>query len=162
MSSTAQAAAAQATPAAVVLDTNAALDWLVFDDPAIRGLSTAISQGSVRWLACPRMRLELAHMLSHASLARWRPDAAAALATFDRHVRLLDEPLANTPKRLFCTDPDDQVFIDLALEHQALWLVTHDRALLKLARKALLRGVKVLPPARWQIPNSAVLTGENG
>jgi predicted nucleic acid-binding protein len=48
-----------------------------------------------------------------------------------------------------CTDPDDQVFIDLALACKARWLLSKDRALLKLARRARALGLSIQPPASW-------------
>lgn len=136
-------------PTAIVLDTNAALDWLVFADPGMQALAAAVQRGEVRWLACPGMRSELAHMLGHASLSRWHPDVAAALALFDRWACLLPPPPAAVHLR--CSDPDDQVFVDLALAQKARWLVTHDRALLKLGRRLRLQGVQVLKPVQWSI-----------
>ncbi|MBX3622048.1 MAG: PIN domain-containing protein [Rhizobacter sp.] len=50
--------------------------------------------------------------------------------------------------RLRCTDPDDQKFIDLAVAN-ARWLVSRDRAVLKLARRAALFGLQVVSPDRW-------------
>jgi uncharacterized protein len=143
---------ALATPApSVVLDTNATLDWLVFKDAAMQQLTQCIEGGQVRWLASPRMRDELQHMLCHPRLASWSPDAPSALKTFDNWVGLVAEPRLAPAQRLLCSDSDDQVFIDLALAEGASWLVTHDRALLKLARKARPRGVVILPPVRWSL-----------
>ena len=44
-----------------------------------------------------------------------------------------------------CTDPDDQKFIDLALHCGAQWLLSHDRAVLKVADQARRRGLLILP-----------------
>jgi predicted nucleic acid-binding protein len=100
------------------------------------------------------MREELAQMLRHASLARWQPDADVALALFDRHTTLLPPPVVNSAQRLICSDRDDQVFIDLAICARVDWLITHDRALLKLARRALRFGVRVVRPVDWPPPAS--------
>lgn len=132
-----------------MLDTNACLDWLVFRDPGISPLATAIQAGQLRWLACAAMRQELAQMLTHPRLACWQADAAASLAVFDALALMLPPPCAALDTRLRCTDPDDQVFIDLALGAGAQWLITHDRALLKLGRRAAGRGLQVLRPAAW-------------
>jgi predicted nucleic acid-binding protein len=51
---------------------------------------------------------------------------------------------------LRCSDPDDQVFIDLAAEAGARWLLTHDRALLRLARRARALGVQIAQPQSWK------------
>jgi predicted nucleic acid-binding protein len=133
----------------VVLDTNAVLDWLLFRNPAMNPLASAIESGSVRWIATACMRAELVATLGKASLARWNPDSVRLLTTMDACAAYCAEPLVAPGLALHCTDPDDQVFIDLALVAGARWLVTQDRALLKLARRAALRGVVVLPPARW-------------
>jgi predicted nucleic acid-binding protein len=52
--------------------------------------------------------------------------------------------------RLRCTDPDDQMFVDLALEAGARWLVSRDRAVLRLARPALPLGLAIVAPERWR------------
>ena len=133
-------------PPAAVIDTNVLLDWLVFCDPRVAPLSHAVEARALRWLASPPMRDELARMLTHSSLARWKPDRERALASFDAFATTCPPPM---PSRLHCTDFDDQCFIDLALAQSARWLITHDRALLRLARRARLLGVEVLTPMLW-------------
>ena len=135
---------------AVVLDTNVALDWLVFRDARVQPVVDALEGGRLRAIACARMRGELWHMLGHRSLARWASHPVVALGHFDRLVRLLEDPLP-TPQRagLHCTDTDDQVFLDLALAHGARWLFTQDRALLKLARRAATLDLAIVPPQHW-------------
>ena len=135
----------------MVLDTNTVLDWLVFADPGIRPVVDALQAGRLHWVACPAMRQELAHMLGHASLARWSPDGPAALAQFDRLADLRPAPVPNPHVGLRCSDADDQVFADLALTEGARWLLTHDRALLKLARRAAAKGLHILRPADWAL-----------
>jgi uncharacterized protein len=130
----------------VVLDTNVVLDWLVFRDPRVTALAQQIEQAEVNWIACPSMRAELARMLSHRSLLRWSPDGQQALAVFDRSTQTRPDPAAAGPTPLRCSDPDDQVFIDLALAEGALMLFTHDRALLKLARRARPLGLSIRAP----------------
>jgi len=139
------------TPPGLVLDTNAVLDWLVFDNAAMRAPASAITGGRVIWLACSAMRDELAHMVVHPSLARWSPDPEAALATFDLHAQLRAPPTPGLPERLLCSDSDDQIFVDLALACGARWLLTHDRALRKLARRAAARGLAIMLPSDWPV-----------
>jgi uncharacterized protein len=131
----------------VVIDTNVLLDWLVFRDPRVAVLGGKIERRELAWIACPAMRAELSHMLHHASLARWQPDAEQALAVFDRFVWLEADPSAvSAALPLRCTDPDDQMFLDLALARGASTLLTRDRALLKLARRAGRMGLQIQPP----------------
>ncbi len=137
----------------LVLDTNTVLDWLVFRDPAVGPVATAVQAGTVCWLVCPRMRDELERTLAYASLAKWQPDPARVLLMFDQHAHMHPAPVTapTTPR---CTDPDDQVFIDLALATGAQYLLTHDRALLKLARRAGVLGLHIAKPSDWQAPFS--------
>jgi uncharacterized protein len=133
----------------VVLDTNAVLDWLVFGDPGMAAVAAAIQAGEVRWLVCPRMRDELMRALGYASLAKWQPDAARVLAQFDQLAITCAQP-TTAPTTPRCTDTDDQVFIDLALATRAQCLLTHDRALLKLARKAHTLSLHIEKPTDWR------------
>lgn len=132
------------TPA-VVLDTNVLLDWWVFRNPRVAPWCDEVQAGRILWLACPRMRQEFERQLGRDLLSRWAPDAAAALAGFDAHALLLPEP-PPAPGTLRCRDADDQVFLDLALAHQAKWLLTHDRDLLALARRARRLGLEIRAP----------------
>ena len=139
---------ATADAPAVVLDTNVVLDWLLFGDADVAPVADAVAGGSLRWLACARMREELLRTLTYPALSKWKPDSERMLTEFDRHSNFCPDP-APAALDLRCSDPDDQVFLDLALATGARWLLTHDRALLKLARRAARSGLVILPPARW-------------
>ncbi len=128
-----------------VIDTQVLLDWLVFADASVAPWVSAIERDEVRWIACLAMRAEFAHMVAHPQFARWQPESERALSIFDRHAEMRPDPAASSP-RLRCRDADDQVFIDLALEHRASWLLTRDKALLALARRARPLGLEILKP----------------
>lgn len=135
-------------PDLIVLDTNVVFDCWVFDDPRCRPLAQALSARSVRWIATAAMRDELVHTLGRGRLdARWPRDGA--VAAWDALAELRPEP---APTRLVCSDADDQKFIDLAVVAGAGWLLTRDRALLKLRRRAASHGVTVAPPEQWPAP----------
>lgn len=132
-----------------VLDTQVVFDWLVFHDATTLAMSRAIEAGSLRWLASQPMRREIEHVLDRGVGAARLPDRAAIRDTCDRFAHTA-EVAADSALR--CTDPDDQMFIDLALAAGARWLFTRDKALLRLAPRARARGVCVLRPTDWPPP----------
>jgi putative PIN family toxin of toxin-antitoxin system len=130
---------------AAVLDTQVLLDWWVFGDARVRPWVAALQDQRIQWLACSAMRAEFERMLRHPQFAARQPPCDEALARFDRLCALHPDPAPGQPG-LVCRDRDDQVFIDLALQHRARWLITRDKALLKLARRARALGVEVASP----------------
>ena len=134
----------------VVLDTNVVLDWLVFRDPGCAALGAALAARSMQWCASAAMREELAHVLGRGVAQAWQPDLAALWSQWLRDCVELPAPGPWPPAtRLRCTDADDQMFIDFAVAHGARWLLSHDRAVLKLARRARPLGLSILTPAQW-------------
>lgn len=139
-----------ALPPTLVLDTNVVLDWLVFRNPCCQALARAVALGSVRWLASPAMRCELAHVLSRGVVDRYTTNPSPLWAFWTRHaVELADPPAVDLPQRLRCTDPDDQKFIDFALSQRTRWLLSRDKAVLKLAKRALPLGLIIVTPEGW-------------
>lgn len=132
-----------------VLDTQVVLDWLAFRDPGAAAVGRAIETGRLEWVASAAMRAELNHVLGRGVAAAWHPDRGAIAATWERCALPL-EPVAQPASGLRCTDPSDQMFIDLALTAAAGWLFTRDLALLSLAPRALRSGVAVLRPRDWR------------
>lgn len=135
--------------AVVVIDTNAVLDCLLFRDPSVTALAAALRAGALAWIATPRMLDELAQVLPRPAFDRWGAQREAALADAHRLCTVVPAPEPAAAGRLWCSDADDQPFIDLALAHPARWLLSRDRALLRLARAARRHGVQVLAPAAW-------------
>jgi putative PIN family toxin of toxin-antitoxin system len=134
---------------AIVLDTNVVLDWLLFNNPSVGRLAAAVKGQHVCWLATAAMRDELIHVLDCGLAAARQADTARLLATWDAHATI---HTTAPPHRLVCTDPDDQKFIDLALASQARWLLSRDRAVLSLARRAAPLGLVIVVPERWSLP----------
>jgi predicted nucleic acid-binding protein len=136
-----------------VLDTNVVLDWLVFGDPSVAALSRAIVQRQVQWVATAPMRGEFAEVLRRGLAAMRGTDPCAVLATWDTHAARRDTPSpAANPVALNCSDPDDQMFLDLAHAAGARWLVSRDRAVLLLARRAAAFGIAITTPNGWSAP----------
>lgn len=133
-----------------MLDTNVVLDWLVFRNPQCTPLVQAIEDRRLRWLVTEPMRNELAHVLARGVVDAWAPNQNALWESWRRLSEVVTQPVIGESFRLRCTDPDDQKFVDLAMAH-AQWLVSRDRAVLKLARRAQRLGVHVLIPERWRL-----------
>ena len=142
---------AQEKPA-IIIDTQVVMDWLVFRDARVQALTAAVTSGALRWLVAPAMRDEILHVLGRGVAARYAPDLAFIEAQFNAHasrVAVIEpQPLAG---RLVCRDPDDQKFIDLALATQARWLISRDKAVLALAKRAKPRGLRIVTPERWTL-----------
>lgn len=141
----------------VVLDTNVVLDWLVFGDPLGNRIGQQIADGQLRWIGTTTMRDELSCVLRYPAIeARFSAQQSleTVLARHDRYVHTVepaDLAAANQAAvvpRMRCRDPDDQPFIDLALQHGAQ-LISRDLAVLKLARRAQAHGASILTPQQW-------------
>jgi putative PIN family toxin of toxin-antitoxin system len=120
----------------VVLDSNVWIDILVFDDPATRPIHAALVARTLDALIDERCLKELTRVLDYPQFVRMNVDKAAALASVGQLSTLvaatLDESERPLPK---CKDRDDQKFLELAHASGADWLVSKDRAVLKLAKR---------------------------
>lgn len=133
----------------IVLDTNVVLDWLLFSDPGMHALAAAIEQGRLRWIATSAMRGEFEHVLGRGLATARGADPARLELTWSQHcTEHPAAPLADA--RLRCTDTDDQKFLDLALASNARWLISRDRAVLKLRRRAAVNGLAIATPTQWR------------
>jgi len=144
----------------LVLDTNVLLDWLVFQDSSTAALDAAIRGGSRQWIATPAMRDELEQVLTRDHLLSRQTDPRFALVTWDAWARTVAPVSIAQPGAMRCTDPDDQKFIDLALQLGAV-LLSRDRAVLHLARGGRARGIQIMTAAAWAAaqPTSPAVTG---
>jgi len=132
-----------------ILDTNVWLAWLIYDDPVTRRLGETVESGALVVPVLPRIRDEFERVLAYPRLRLEAARQGEALRRFDRHARM-GAPVP--PTDLICRDPDDQVFLDLALHRGVGWLLTRDRQLLALRRRALACGLRILRPEdeAWQ------------
>jgi uncharacterized protein len=130
-----QPAANMALP--VVLDSNVWLDILVFDDPHTRPIRAGLENGTLRALIDARCLAELTHVLDYPQFAGRGVEKADALAAVARLALEIIPPELPADARPLpqCRDRDDQKFLELARASGAAWLVSKDRAVLKLARR---------------------------
>ena len=131
----------------LILDTNIVLDLFVFNDPDLATLKPALLAGlenkQLNWIATTDMRIELERVLTYPKItprmAFYQVTADDVLAKFDQLATLVDP----APKAKWaCKDPDDQRFIDLAVQHQAT-LLSKDQAVLCMAKRLLTAGAVV-------------------
>lgn len=139
----------------VVLDSNIWVDILIFDDAVARPIRAALEAGRLDAIISPACREELRRVLDYPQFAHYAVDAQAALAWVDRVTRSVADPedAARAQGETFvprCKDRDDQKFLVLADAANAAYLISKDRAVLKLKRRmAKYCDVAVLPPKEF-------------
>ena len=126
-----------------VLDTNVLLDLWLFDDPSARPLRTGIEDGSLRALRSADCDAEFAEVIGREQFGL---DEAARRAVLARWQQCSEPIAAIAPAPLACADPDDQKFLDAAFSAGADLLLTRDKALLRLARRAEASGLRIRRP----------------
>lgn len=150
----------------LVIDTNIVLDLWGFNDPLANDLRVMLGvvvspldrqqelvvngdlqNPSFKWIATVAMRDELLAVLEREPLqlafAARGGSHLAVFNAFEALVSILPTPSQQPPSDIIrCSDADDQKFIDLALSQQAI-LLSKDRAVLKLRKRLLKRGVVV-------------------
>ncbi|MDG2537879.1 PIN domain-containing protein [Dyella jiangningensis] len=145
-----------APPPRLVLDTNVALDLFVFRDPAVSHLKDALQSGLVQAVVDDACRAEWLAVLDYPDFSLSPEARQQAAQAFDRYALLLAAaPLPSRPDARLprCADPDDQKFLELALLAGAQWLLSKDKAVLRLARRTAREGwFQILTPSAWQPP----------
>lgn len=130
-------------PLSLVLDTNVVIDWLVFDDAFMAPLRDGIAQGQIHVLTHAPAIVELQRVVGYPAL-KLSPDRQRSIVA-----RYLDQTRVPTLPQGFsltqmltptgfprCRDPDDRHFLALAFHARAQALVSRDKAVLKLRRRA--------------------------
>lgn len=145
-------------PTPVVLDTNVVLDWKVFAAPRAAALRRALDSGRLAPVASPDTLAELRDVLERPMGVRWDPERERTLSEWSllaAEFTVRPEPI---PRRhdLHCSDPSDQKFLELALHAGVGWLLTRDKALLRLHRRSQALGLAIVQPERWPLADAAV------
>jgi predicted nucleic acid-binding protein len=136
----------------LVLDSNVVLDVWLFDDPRVARLRASIEDGRAQWLASTAVLDEIAHVLSYGlkgQIERVSANKESVLSACRRWAQVSAASVPLAPHHLRCTDADDQKFIDLALTLAPAWLLSRDKAVLRLAKRAAGLGVHIATPERW-------------
>jgi uncharacterized protein len=116
----------------VVLDTNIALDWLVFEDGGMPELMHAINARHITIVTNEACIAELARVLAYPTFALDVAAQTQALETYRRYSKTV-APRASLLGRVpRCRDKDDQKFFELAAHASAEALISKDAAVLGL------------------------------
>ena len=118
----------------LVLDTNVVLDLLHFGEPSVQPIRDALESQHARCYASQGTLSELGRVLTYPV---FQLDASAQAALLARYQLWVGEPQAVTanPNLPRCSDPDDQIFLELAASIQADFLGSKDKAVLALRRR---------------------------
>jgi putative PIN family toxin of toxin-antitoxin system len=142
-----------ALPTRLVLDTNIVLDCLVFRDPSMHELMAAIAAQRIQPLVHQLALDELERVLAYPQCRLAAPQQRLVLDRYLAAAALIPMPEGFSSETLLlppgfprCRDGDDQPFLALAYHARADGLVTKDKAVLKLRRKARKFGVAILAP----------------
>lgn len=140
--------------ARVVIDTNVCLDLFIYRDAAVEPLMRALQSGRVTAVTRTDCRDEWQRVLHYPQFeldAVRRRDACSSYDTwFHEYPPPLQQRNVSIDALPRCGDPDDQKFLELALQAGAGSLVTKDRMLLKLHRRTKRQGLFVIvTPATW-------------
>ena len=136
------------SPRRVVLDTNVLVSLYIFGDSRFAPLRARIESGEWQAITNDVCFEEFRRVLGYAMFALTEERQQAALAAYGAFVTQFTEPPPGAAPALpRCSDRDDQKFLELARDSAADWLVTADKALLRLARRDRLRGLfRILTP----------------
>jgi uncharacterized protein len=129
---------------ALVIDSNVVLNCLFFKD----ALTVAVVERlllSHHWVCTEWMQREAQRVATLPQMAKYASsDAITALAQgFAQRATLIAH---DTVSPMRCRDADDQAFLDLAAHTHAPLLLTLDRDLLKLRKRAATFGLSIVQP----------------
>lgn len=145
----------------LVLDTNVVLDLLHFADASVLPILHAIENHRARCYASQNTLTELRRVLTY---PEFNLDASAQNALLTRYQLWFGEPhTISTPHGPLprCSDPDDQMFLELAASIPADFLISKDKAVLALKRQV--PGFYIRTPteaaAFFALPDSQQMAG---
>ena len=126
----------------VILDTNILLDILVFDDQRAHPLRVALSNQELDALVTEDTLDELIDVISRPQFSLDKQKQAEILLQWQSWSRLVKQSdLQVAPWK--CKDRDDQVFINLAFSFKPSTLISKDKLVLKLAKRAIKEEVTI-------------------
>ncbi|NDC08888.1 MAG: putative toxin-antitoxin system toxin component, PIN family [Oxalobacteraceae bacterium] len=138
------------SPARLVLDTNVCLDLFVYRDQRWQRLLQSMENGEVTCITREDCRTEWTLVLEYPRFSLDDRARQCALDEFDRLIAIIDTDQPTGMTLPICKDRDDQKFLELAATSSAHYLVSKDKALLKLARRVRKLGLfEIITPEQW-------------
>ncbi len=128
----------------IVLDTNVVLDLFHWGNVDAVPIMAALEAGQIECLVDARTLDELRRVLTYPQLKLTPEMIAERYARYSALVTLI--PDGEAPPLPRCKDRDDQKFLELTARSAADWLVSKDKALLKLRGRTKL-GFQIMKPA---------------
>jgi uncharacterized protein len=135
----------------LVLDTNIVLDWLVFEDAGVETLRRGIADQRISIVTYELALAELRRVLTYPQLKLDPAEQTAVFETYRATASIASVPQGYSPTQLMlpdgfprCRDPDDDHFLALTHHAAADALVSKDKAVLKLRKRARKFGLTIL------------------
>ena len=133
--------AAGTLPLRVVFDTNVLLSLWVFADSRFAPLRALVHKGHCIALTDEPCLAEFRRVLGYEQFRLSGERQAQIYADYAATAESVAAPKTLLVPLPRCSDRDDQKFLELARNASAGWLVTADKALLKMARRNKLAGL---------------------
>lgn len=119
----------------VILDTNVCLDLFVFHDARCRNLKKMLETGIACAVTREDCRNEWIRVLEYTAFSLDETARRRCINEYDALIPCRDFSKKNYIILPVCQDKDDQKFLELAYDANAGFLLTKDKALLKLSSK---------------------------
>lgn len=134
----------------LVLDTHIWLEWLLWRSPRIDPLRAGVAAGFLQLYYSSATLLEWQRVLGYPQFGLTAERIQTLVAAL-QSLAVCSQPeltLATLPQ---CRDPDDQKFLELAVQCEASFLLSRDKKLLKIGRHKgyKQRGLQVLSLERF-------------
>jgi putative PIN family toxin of toxin-antitoxin system len=117
----------------VVLDTNILLDLFYFKDKSVAYLFECLKTEKVQGFTCELIWEEFAEVLARKPFNQTVEEVNLIWSNY-QHLFKWQAPQRNN-SGIKCSDPDDQIFVELAVELAPCSLITKDKDLLILHKK---------------------------
>jgi putative PIN family toxin of toxin-antitoxin system len=137
----------------LVLATNVVLDWLLFRDASVAGMAKAVSEQRVELVTHQPALDELSRVLAYPQCKLDVPGQQELLERYRSAICVHPMPDGFARDNLLlpagfprCRDRDDEPFLALTYHARADGLVTRDKAILNLRKRARRFGVAILNP----------------